>query len=190
MRHHNQLRTLPQLTNHLQQAREVAVIQRRLNLIQGIERRRARHINRNQQRQRSERTLTARQQRQAFNLLTRRARVNLHTRIQRIGGVVQLKVALASREQGFKDAAVVGVNVIHRGGEHLRNVAADLVHYRVQVAAGRLQILNLLVQVGVAFGQRLVLLQRQRVNGAQRLQFGAGCLEASAHALGGGFGSL
>ena len=68
-------------------------------------------------------------------------------------------------------------------------MAADLVHDRVQVAAGRLQILNLLVQVGVAFGQRLVLLQRQRVNGAQRLQFGAGCLEASADALGGGFGS-
>ena len=190
MRHHNQLRTLPQLTNHLQQAREVAVIQRRLNLIEGVERRRARHINRNQQRQRSERTLTARQQRQALNLLTRRARVNLHTRIQRIGRVVQLQVALASREKGLKDAAVVGVDVLHRGGEHLRNVAADLVHDRVQVAAGRLQILNLLIQVGVAFRQSLVLLQRQRVNGAQRLQFGAGCLEASADALGGGFGSL
>ena len=116
--------------------------------------------------------------------------MNLHTRIQRIGRVVQLQVALASREEGLKDAAVVGVNVIHRGGEHLRNVAADLVHDRVQVAAGRLQILNLLVQVGVAFGQRLVLLQRQRVNGAQCLQFGAGCFEASADALGGGFGSL
>ena len=159
MRHHNQLRTLPQLTNHLQQARKVTVIQRRLNLIQGVERRRTRHVNRNQQRQRGERTLTAGQQRQALNLLTRRARVNLHTRVQRIGRVVQLQVALASREQGLKDTAVVGVNVLHRGGEHLRNVAADLVHDRVQVAAGRLQVLNLLIQVGVAFGQRLVLLQ-------------------------------
>ena len=99
-------------------------------------------------------------------------------------------MTLASREQGFKDAAVVGVDVLHCGGEHLRNVAADLVHDRVQVAAGRLQILNLLVQVGVAFGKRLVFLQRQRVNGTQRLQFGAGRLEASADALGGGFGSL
>ena len=190
MRHHNQLRTLTQLTNHLQQARQVAVIQRRLNLVQGVERRRARHINRNQQRQRSERTLTSGEQRQALNLLTRRARVNLHTRIQRIGRVVQLQVALASREKGLKDAAVVGVNVLQRGGEHLSNMAADLVHDRVQVAAGRLQILNLLVQVGVAFRKRLVLLQRQRVNGTQCLQFGAGCLEASADALGGGFGSL
>ena len=116
--------------------------------------------------------------------------MNLHTRIQRIGRIVQLQVALASREQGLKDAAVVGVNVLHRGSEHLRNVAADLVHDRIQVAAGRLQILNLLIQVGVTFRQRLVLLQRQGVNGAQRLQFGAGCLEASAHALGGSFGSL
>ena len=95
--------------------------------------------------------------------------MNLHTRIQRIGRVVQLQVALASREECLKDAAVVGVNVLQRGGEHLRNVAADLVHDRVQVAAGRLQILNLLVQVGVAFRKRLVLLQCQRVNGAQCL---------------------
>lgn len=77
VRDNNELRRLLQLLEDGEQARQVHVVQGGLDLVHHVERRRARLKDRDQERNRGQGTLAARQQRQTLHLLAGGPSLNL-----------------------------------------------------------------------------------------------------------------
>src|SRR5690606_1829025 len=72
VRDHQQLRALAELLEHREQPPQVRVVERGLHLVEDVERARSRLEDRDEQRDRSERALAARKQRQPLDLLSDR----------------------------------------------------------------------------------------------------------------------
>ena len=94
----DQLRGLLQLLEDGEQARQVHVVQGGPDLVHNVERGRARLEDRDQERNRGQGTLAARQQRQALDLLARGPSFDLDARREHVVRVGEHQVALAARE--------------------------------------------------------------------------------------------
>ena len=86
---------------------------------------------------------------------------------QHVGRLGQHKVTFAAREQAREDVLEGDAHVVPRLGEHLLHPLVDLADDVEQVAAGALEVLELLAEELVALLQRGELLERERVDLAQ-----------------------
>ena len=163
----DQLRRGAQLLHQQDQPAQVDVVQRGLDLVEHVERRRAGPEDRDEQCHGRERPLAARQQRQPFHLLARWAGLHLDAGGEHVRRVGEDQPAVAAREQRREHRLELARHVGVRLGEHREDLVVDLAHDRQQVAAGVLEVFQLGGEEPVALLQGRELLQRERVHPAQ-----------------------
>ena len=128
----------------VEQPAEVGVVERRLDLVHDVERARPRLEDGHQQGDRGQRALAAGQQRQPLDLLARRPGLDLDAGGEHVGRVGEDQAALAAGEQPREDALELAGRVVVGRGEDLLDPLVDLADDVEQVAAGLLQVLELL----------------------------------------------
>jgi hypothetical protein len=170
-----------QLLVDLQQPAQVGVVQRRLDLVEDVERRRPGLEQRDQERHRDQRALTAGQQRQPLDLLPRRAGLDVDAGGQHVVGVGEHQPALAAGEQPGEDPLEGLLDVAVRLGEDLLDPLVDLLDDVEQVAPGLLQVVELFGQEPVPLLHRVVLLQRERVDPPELVECALGRPEPLGH---------
>ena len=111
---------------HAHEPADVRVVERRVHLVEQAERARLGEEDAEQQRQRDERALAARQQVDALRALAARRRVDLDVAVERRLGVLQPQVALAAAEQRHEDLPEVLAHLHERLQEHLARRGVDL----------------------------------------------------------------
>src|SRR5438132_11873115 len=100
MRDHDELRALAVLPQQRDEAADVRVVERRLDLVEQIERTRAREEEREEERDRAERLLAAGEKRQPLHLLAGRPQLDLDARLLLlVVGLRDAQAALAAREE-------------------------------------------------------------------------------------------
>src|SRR2546430_4842521 len=170
VRDDDELRGLGVAAQQLDEPADVRVVERGLDLVQEIERARAREEQREQERDRSERLLAAGEEREPRHALARGTELDLDTLLAgllvRLG---QAEAAVAAREERLRD---LGEVLAHRG-EGLVEAALDRV---VELGAELLELLQARLEVGALRNELgeplllpLVLLLRERVDLAERL---------------------
>src|SRR5215472_17179333 len=167
VRDDDQLRTAAQLLEDLEQPLQVGVVQRRLDLVQHVERRRAGLEDGQEEGDRGQRALAAGQQRQPLDLLARRPGFDVDARGEHVVGLGQHQPALAAGEQPREDLLELGRGVGEGRREHLLDPVIDLFDHGEQVPPGLLEVLELVGQERVALLEGRVLLQGQRVDLAE-----------------------
>jgi hypothetical protein len=180
---HDELGTLPQLVEHPEQALQVGVVQRRLHLVQHVERRGAGLEDREQVRDGGQRPLSAGQQRQPLDLLARRSGLDLDPGGQHVVRLGQHQAALPAGEQPGEQLLELAGGVGVCRGEHLLHPVVDLLDHGEQVTPGLAQVIQLGGQERVPLAQRLVLLQGQRIDLAEAVELTLG---VGGAAFGGG----
>src|SRR5215470_12993944 len=170
VRDDDQLRGVPQLLEDLQEALEVGVVERRLDLVQHVERRRPGPEDRHQEGDRRHRALAAGQQGQPLDLLARGPRLEVDPGRQHVVGLGQDQLALAAGEQAPEDLLELPGGVLEGGREHLLDPVVHLLDDGQQVAAGLLEVLELRGEERVPFLQGRVRLQGQRVHLAELVE--------------------
>ena len=116
--------------------RRLSVVERRLDLVHDVERRRAGPEDRHQHRHRGQRLLAAGQQRQPLDLLAGRAGLDLDAGGQHVVGIGEQQPALAAGEQRGEHLAELALHVGVGLGEHLQDAVVDLGDDVEQVLAG------------------------------------------------------
>src|SRR5499433_3932951 len=164
VRDDDQLRTAAQLLEDLEQPLQVGVVQRRLDLVQHVERRRAGLEDGQQEGDRGQRALAPRQQGQPLDLLARRPGLDVDAGGQHVVGLGQHQAALAAGEQPREDLLELGRGVGERRREHLLDPVIDLFDHGEQVPPGLLEVFELGGEERVALLQRRELLQGERVD--------------------------
>src|SRR5262245_40803757 len=167
VRDDDQLRTAAQLLEDLEQPLQVGVVQRRLDLVQHVERRRAGLEDGQQEGDRGQRALAPRQQGQPLDLLARRPGLDVDAGGQHVVGLGQHQAALAAGEQPREDLLELGRGVGERRREHLLDPVIDLFDHGEQVPPGLLEVFELGGEERVALLQRRELLQGERVDLAE-----------------------
>src|SRR6516162_10390027 len=167
VRDDDQLRDAAHLFEDLEQPLQVGVVQRRLDLVQHVERRRAGLEDGQEEGDRGQRALATGQQRQPLDLLARRPGFDVDARGEHVVGLGQYQPALAAGEQPREDLLELGRGVGEGRREHLLDPVIDLFDHGEQVPPGLLQVLELVGQERVALLQRRVLLQGQGVDLAE-----------------------
>ena len=117
---------------------DVGVVQRRVDFVEQTERARLRQENAEQQRQRHERPLAARQQVDALRAFAARRRVDLDIAVERRVGVFQTQVALASAEERHEDLPEVLAHLRERREEQLARGAINLANRLLRATASLL----------------------------------------------------
>ena len=167
---HEQLGVLAQLLVDLQQAAEVGVVERGLDLVEDVERRGPGLEERHQERHRDQRPLAAGEQREPLDLLARRPGLDLDAGGEHVAGVGEHETALAAGEEpgeGLVEGLLhVGVGL----GEDLLDARVDLADDVEEVLAGALEVLELLGEELVPLLHRRELLERERVDPAEHRQ--------------------
>ena len=159
-----------QLGEQLDEPREVAVVERRLDLVEDVERRGAGPEDGDQHRDRGQRPLAARQQRQPLDLLARGAGLDLDAGGEPVVGLGEHQSAGAAGEQRREDQLELPGDVLVGRPEDLLDPLVDLLDDDQQVATAGLEVLELLGEELVAFLERGELLERERVDLAQQRQ--------------------
>ena len=94
-----QLRLVAELVHEVEEAVQVHVVERGLDLVHHVEGRRPAAEHGEQERQRGERPLATRQQRQLAHVLARRSRLDLDAGVEQVVGIGESQPALSAREQ-------------------------------------------------------------------------------------------
>ena len=177
VRDDEQLGVLPELLVDLEQPAEVGVVERRLDLVEDVERRGAGLEERDEERHRHQGPLAAGEQREALDLLARRAGLDLDTGRQHVGGVGQHEPSLTAGEEP-REGRVEGLGHVGvRLGEDLLDPLVDLADDVEEVLAGPTQVLELLGEELVPLLHGVELLERERVDPAEHRQLALGGLE-------------
>ena len=166
MRDHDELRVVADGLQIRREPAQVAVVERRLNLVEDVERRAADAVNREQQRKRRERLLTAGHEHHLRDALASRLRADLHAGVLQVVGVGEDELCRAAREQGGEDAAEVVVDRVERADEVVFHARIDDADDLGKAAARAVEVCQLGRQVIVAAAQLLVLLGGIGVDGA------------------------
>ena len=103
----------------------LGVIERRLDLVQHIERHRARAIHGKEQGERRQTLLAARHEHHLGDALAARLRHDLDTRLGRMLGIGHLQMSLAAREEHSEDLAEVRVDLLKRHQEGFAHLAIN-----------------------------------------------------------------
>src|SRR5690606_37618191 len=109
-----------------QQAAEVHVVERGLDLVQDVERARPSPEDRAEQRHRGERPFTAREQGQPLDLLARWARLDLDTGVEHVVGIGEDEAALTAGEEHAEDLLELPGRIFIRGGEYFEDSLIDV----------------------------------------------------------------
>src|SRR5262245_45004240 len=120
MRDHDELRLVRIATQKLDEARDVRIVERRLDLVEEVERAWLGEEEREQERDRAECLLTAREQREPGDLLARRTELHLDAVVTAVLVGDEAESSLASRKERACDV----LEVARDGGERLVEPAA------------------------------------------------------------------
>ncbi len=172
----DQLGDLTQLLEQADEPPQVDVVERGLDLVHHVERRRPGPEDRHQHRHRRQRLLATGQQREPLDLLAGRARLDLDAGGQHVVGVGEQQPALAAGEQRGEHLGELAFHVGVGLGEHLQDAVVDVGDDVEQILARALDVLELGRQEVVALLQRGELLERQWVDPAQFGEFTLGLL--------------
>ena len=134
VRDDDELRAVAQLLEEGDEAAEVGVVERRLDLVHDVEGRGPRLEDRDEQRHRDERALATGEQREPLDLLARRPGLDLEAGRQHVGRVGEHEPSLAAGEEPLEDALELHRRVLERLGEDLLDPLVDLLDDVEQVA--------------------------------------------------------
>ena len=168
---HDELGPVGVAPQELDEPRDVRVVERRLDLVEEVERARLREEEREQERDRAERLLAAGEQRQARDLLPRGAELDLDARLDVLAVLRrdEPQPPLAAGEQRRGDL----LEVRSDGGERLVEPPVDglgqLVAERLELRERRLEVRALGRELLETLLLGLVLLLRERIDPAERL---------------------
>src|SRR3954454_16867254 len=166
----DELRALPQFLEDQQQPLQVGVTWRGLDLVEQVERGGAGLEDGEQVGDGGQRPLPAGQQGEPLDLLTGRPGLDLDAGGEHVVGLGEDQVALAAGEQAAEEVLELARGVGVGRGEHLLHPVVHLLDHGQQVPPGLAEVVELGGQERVPFGQRLVLLQGQRVALAQPVE--------------------
>ena len=166
VRDHDELRVVADGLQIRREPAQVAVVERRLHLVEDIERRAADAVDREQQRKRRERLLAAGHEHHLRDALARRLRADLNAGVLQVVGVGEDELGRAAREQGGEDAAKVVVDRVERADEVVFHARIDNADDLGKAAPRAVEVGQLSRQVIVAAAQLLVLLGGIGVDGA------------------------
>ena len=167
MRNDQELRIGPQHIERADELGQVGVIECRLDLVQHIERHRARAVHSKEEGERRQALLAARHEHHLGDALAARLRHDLDTRLGRMLGIGHLQMSLAAREEHSEDLAEVRVDLLKRHQEGLPHLAINGHRDLGERLACALQIGQLLLDVVGAALELLVLLHGNLVNGTK-----------------------
>src|SRR5262245_56863719 len=177
VRDHHELRLVAEAAEQVQEPLHVRVVERRIDFVQQAERGRLHQVDREQQRDRGERPLAARHQRDALEVLPARLRDDLDLGFHRILAQ-HAQLAVAALEQRLEDVLEVRVHLLERLAEQLRRGDVDLLDGLEQLRLGLVHVLTLLGEEREALLLAAVLLEREQVHGADALEPRARLLES------------
>src|SRR5438067_3252771 len=170
LRDHDELRTVRVPAQQRDEAAAVRVVERSLDLVEQIERTGPGEEQGEEERDRAERLLAARQERQPLHLLARGPQLDLDAGLAllvlRVG---QAQAPFATREERRGDVCEIPLHGVERLGEasfdRLRQLRAQL----LELGEALLEILALNRELLEARLLRVVLLLRERIHLAERL---------------------
>src|SRR5215211_1361639 len=172
VRDHDELRPIGEAAQELHEAADVRVVQGRFHLVEEVERRRSRQEDREQERDRCERLLAAREQGQARDLLARRAQLHLDAVFAVLVldlGLGQAQLALTAREQHACDLVEVAGHGLEGVGEARLDGIRELGAQLLQLGQARLEVGALGGELVEPLLLRFVLLLRERVHATELL---------------------
>src|SRR5437764_14273315 len=131
MRDHDERRAIQVLAKQRDEAADVRVVERRLHLIEEVERTGPREEQREEERDRVERLLAAREKRQPLHPLARRPQLDLDSGLALLVlGVRQAQTSFAAGEERRRDLLEIPLHGVERLGEppldRLRELHAQL----------------------------------------------------------------
>ena len=165
---HEELAVLAQLLVDLQQPAEVGVVERGLDLVEDVERRRPGLEQRDQEGHRHQGALATGEQGEPLDLLAGWPGLHLDAGGEHVAGVGEDEPPLAAREQPREDVVEGRADVGPGLGEDLLDPLVDLRDDVEQVLAGPAEVLELLAEELVPLLQGGELLERERVDPAER----------------------
>ena len=170
MRDDDELRVLGELFQIPCEAIDVRLIERRLDLVQNTEGHGAGLEDREQDGDRREGALAAREQRDLGELLPGGRDDDLDARIERIVavGIVELHLRLAAAEEFAEDLREVRVDLVEPVVKFLLHLPLELLEHAGEIGNALVQILLLRLHLAVARKQVVVVLLRVLVDGAER----------------------
>src|SRR4029079_10141901 len=149
---------------------DVGVVERSVHLVEQAEGARLREEDAEQQRERDEGALAAREQVNALRLLAAWRRMDLDVAIQRSVGIFEAEIALSTAEQRHEDLSDGDANLLERREEELSRRRVDLLD-RLEQGRPRVgQIGALRDEEVVALRRLVLLLDRQRVHRPELLE--------------------
>ena len=166
----DQLGVLAELGDEPEEAVQVDVVERGLDLVHHVERRRPAAEHGEQERQRGQAALATGQQRQLLDVLAARLGLDLDARVEQVVGRREHELAGAAGEQRGEQLREVAADVGERGREHVLDLLVDGLDHAGQVAAGGAHVLELLLEERVALLELVELLERERVDRAEQAQ--------------------
>ena len=171
MRNYNKLRRFCQPPDVFCEPLNVHVVKRGLDLVEHAERRRPELEYRKVQRDGDERLFAAREQRQRFHRLARRADADVDAAAQHVRRIRQRQLGAAAAEYLAEGLAEIGVELGEFGRKYLLHAHRQLLDDLVQLALGGLEIVLLLSHEREALERLAVLLDRVEVDVAERAHF-------------------
>src|SRR5581483_437618 len=149
---------------------DVRVVERGLDLVEEVERARAGEEEREQERDRAERLLATREEREARHLLAGRPQLDLDAGLLPVLlGLCQPQAALAAREERRCDLVEVALDGGERLGEARLDRVRQVVTQPLELGEALLEVSTLRRQLREPLLLGLVLLLRQRVHLAELL---------------------
>ena len=138
-----QLGLLAELGDQVEEAVQVDVVEGGLDLVHHVEGRRPAAEHGEQEGQRGQRALAARQQRQLLDVLARRLGLDLDAGVEQVVGLGEPQPALAAREQRLEQLLEVLGDVGEGGGEDVDDLVVDGPDDLGELAAARLDVVEL-----------------------------------------------
>ena len=149
---------------------QVHVVERGLDLVHQVEGRRPGAEHGEQVRERGERALATREQREPAHGLARRPRFHLDAGVQQVVRIGEHDAPGTAREQHREQLGEVAGDVGERGLEDVHDLLVDRLDHARQLAPRVAHVVELLLQELVPLDERFVLRQRERVDRAHEPQ--------------------
>ena len=151
VRHDEQLGLVAELVHEIEEPVQVHVVERGLDLVHQVEGRRAGAEHGEEIRERGQRALAARQQREPADDLPRRPRLDLDARVQQIVRVGEHEAARPAGEQHCEQLGEVARHVGERGVEDADDLLVDRLDHARELAPRVAHVVELLLQELVPF---------------------------------------
>ena len=170
MADHDQLRVAPELGDQAEEAVQVHVVERGLDLVHHVEGRGPAAEHGEQIGQRREGSLATGQQGELLDVLAARLGLDLDAGVEQVVRIGQHELADATREQHREQALEVDAHVGESRREHRLDLHVDGLDDPGQLTARVADVFELGFEERVAFLQLIELLERERVDGAEQAQ--------------------